>query len=1561
MIQLKVYPTIDKVRADQLFLDLYDTQPIKLTLSIEDITDADATSVFSRTFKVPATRHNNEFFKTAFEVDGVDYDVTIKKPAEILVDGQEFRQGHIRLQKIYTNQDQDKIDYELLFLGETRDFSTVIGDATLCQLVMPDLQATNASGTPRNPNANDIILSWQAFPEGTGVDANGNPNSGLSDGNIIYPLVDHGNQYDDEGELVGVEMSIDDSATSGSFTKSANPLPTSRLKPMIRAKRIWDQIFADAGYTYTSDFIDSARFHQMYVSAFGNDANIGYSAQNSQENLLNAEYNGTDPQYFTDYLYLPDNVFDPGGNFTVGNSGMGSYYTAPATAVAGDANVKYRMVAQAYVFGEIEVSCPGFCTDPVAAVLQLVNISTGQVLKQSPYPGGYDQVVNLSFDTETDGLGINAGDNLALRVMPIGSSTDFDQVTDVRWQIQQAPGVLLPSGELDCEYKQIDFIKDVLKMFRLVLAPDRNDTKNFIVEPWQTYINSGNLHDWSHKLIQDKDQVLEPLFNTQAEEIEYSFQEDEDYVNVYHQEQFKHPYGWLKFDSNNELLKGSRKIETIEIAPTPLATIREVGVTTSHQSPGWIFPQIHANEADDPVTRHLPIKAKTRFVFYNGLADIPQPSGGGVLGWYLAGSTGAKTNYPLVSSFENWPQTADGLNLNWANDVNYWSEDAANSVYNTQGKTLFSEYWSRYIQSLYGKFSRRLTAYFTLNNVDLQDLSFDDTIFVNGTYYRPEKIIDVQIGERTAVKCQLITANDYKPAAYIDEQLTNFSVNGTAELCGCDGIITVSTDGATPFTWELSNGQTGQVETTGPNPQQFDIENICAGSYNVTITDDLGRSNTGSVTIGASTVNITATYTITDATNCVSPCNGQVTSITPSGGSAPYSIEWQDGGTGDRTDLCPGTHPFIVRDNNGCVSEPFEVLIECAPSVTVHKLAPFVNGCNNLGTNFIYASDTVSYAIGTIVDVNEFSGCYQVVGYSQETPNATIANNYSTCADCTGVTPPQIWKAEAICALIPQVPIKYINAAANPGLTFGQVVQFSGDNLCYKITELTYGVATTYTPVAVFTDCAACEGQDFTEYIITDCDGFSGPTPAPTGGVVKGGTIQNVGEAPVSELYLPDFKFADGTNVCEVNGLSMTAIQGATSGSGTEILPAGWYYFRPRIDFVNLVTLPSDTVLSLVRIEDIEPTIDFGNVIEILESRPVTNLGAGQSNTYQYTSQNSYYMSENGNQRFGLAIHRDPGGACVQGGGTNLDFAIDMSSTPFATRITPYYLGEYGTGIVMQADTPNLNVGDVVQVEGDNRCWIVQGQANPNSTADYTYDVNAGVFADCLTCTGGYTGQYCTTVAANAVAGCEISYVYDNGTGNASYTETLTAGQVITICAADGSIQLVSGTQPDIVVSSELCFKFTDPVTGTIGTTCDTPTTPNSYCYEIEGVAGPGTTVSKFEWFLNNVRFEAKLRDGETQDICADENTVQNVYGDGNITGGTVACTSDRDCQPLCYEYLYEGPRGADLLFYDCDGVQKYIRDVTFDIGPGNVLPYCISVVIGGRAVPFMSQYQVCT
>jgi hypothetical protein len=317
MIQLKVYDT--PAKETQHWLDLYDTEPIKLTLSIEDITSTDATSTFSKAFKVPGTRANAEFFKNSFDVDGVLFDVTIKKPAEILVDGTEFKQGHIRLQKVFLNTEQDRYDYELLFLGETRDFSSIIGDAGLCQLVMPDLVggirvasattpsaagggatviivtvdyllgeiltynfATIGSGyvvgetlTVAGGNANAILTvatvdlsgriltatltnagtgyditavtpmdayaaerSWNAYPQAytpsTGIAYTPSINEGLHNGNIIYPLIDHGNTYDDAGATIDARIAVNGALRFVDRIDTASPPVTHTGTPLLQ-------------------------------------------------------------------------------------------------------------------------------------------------------------------------------------------------------------------------------------------------------------------------------------------------------------------------------------------------------------------------------------------------------------------------------------------------------------------------------------------------------------------------------------------------------------------------------------------------------------------------------------------------------------------------------------------------------------------------------------------------------------------------------------------------------------------------------------------------------------------------------------------------------------------------------------------------------------------------------------------------------------------------------------------------------------------------------------------------------------------------------------------------------------------------------------------------------------------------------------------------------------------------------------------------------------------------------------------------------------------------------
>ena len=857
MQQLRVFPNDQATFADAVMIDLYEQDPIKLTLSVEDITNAEASSVFSKTFRVPATSNNNQFFKHAFLIDGIDYDVTIKKPAEVLVDGAQFRRGHIRLQKIFVNGQQDKIEYEILFLGETRDFSTKIGDKAMCELFIPELLHAL--------NNDNVIQSWQAFPVG-------NIDDGLFNGDVLYPLIDHGNTYEN-GVAQEPRISMEG---ANRFTQNSHPIGAGRFKPMIRAKRLLDKIFEDAEYTYESTFLESDLFLRLYVSAFGNDAQVTLNVETSSTNNFQVTRESEDSNDVYPIKWTTE-VSDPGSNFNI----YGNSYTVPISG-------NYTFAVDVFGISQREISSPG----GVEYTYTDANIAL-YVNGTEVFAGG--SLITPATLTINTTIALNAGDVVTIYY---DSQADQEFIGAGSWSCTSSPGLFNPTNSLDCEYKQIDFIKDILTLFRLVMSPDPFIPNKFIIEPYVDYIYTGETYDWSDKLVRDKDLEIEPLFNTQSDRIEFRFSEDGDYINNYHQDAYQQPYGYLAFDSGNELLKGTRKID-VKFAPTPTARIEGSPATSS-----WIIPQLHTHESGDNGVEHLPIKGKTRLLFYNGLLPTDE-------GWYMANESSSFDTYPCVSPYETFPQQSAGLNLNWFNDVKYWGP--AVSGYQQDGITLFQRFWQPYINDLYNKFARRVTGTFILNNVDLQDFTFNDIVFVDGVYYRPEKVIDAPIGQRAPVKVQLIKAINYRPSEF--EQPMVFAAQSVNVTCnGLDnGAVAIEVlNGLPPYQYEISNGDTGffatYTTTLGGN--------FAPGTYTITITEAAGFSAIQQFTITEPT-ELTANETVV-AESPAGAINGEI-SVTPSGGTAPYTILWDNDSTSfTRTGLSTGNYSYTITDDNDC-------------------------------------------------------------------------------------------------------------------------------------------------------------------------------------------------------------------------------------------------------------------------------------------------------------------------------------------------------------------------------------------------------------------------------------------------------------------------------------------------------------------------------------------------------------------------------------------------------------------------------------------------------------------
>jgi len=247
-----------------------------------------------------------------------------------------------------------------------------------------------------------------------------------------------------------------------------------------------------------------------------------------------------------------------------------------------------------------------------------------------------------------------------------------------------------------------------------------------------------------------------------------------------------------------------------------------------------------------------------------------------------------------------------------------------------------------------------------------------------------------------------------------DANLLTLSTTSIDANCngGCDGEATVTPSGGTaPFTYLWSNG------ATTPN-----IVGLCAGTYDVDVTDISGCTASISVNIGEGTL-ITAGLSVNDATCGV--CDGDAT-ITPAGGSgAPYSILWLPGGQTSTTvnNLCPGAYTVEVSDNVGCM-QSFNILINNpnGPSISADSDSVSCFGsCDgnawvtiNSGTSpYIYqwddpllqTTDTANSLCGGLYNivVQDSLGCISVDSTTLYEPQEIMANITSTAPSCTGV------------------------------------------------------------------------------------------------------------------------------------------------------------------------------------------------------------------------------------------------------------------------------------------------------------------------------------------------------------------------------------------------------------------------------------------------------------------------------------------------------------------------------------------------------------------------------
>ena len=708
-------------------IDLYTQEPIKITksvLSVDDITSNK--SAFSRTFRVPHTTVNGQFFKSVFNVNSIDFDATRRTAAYILIDGTTFDFGNIQLMSIFRNDSTGKIEYEITFLGSTSAFATEIGPR--------DMSTINLSDLSHELTYQNIILSWQ--PGGTG----------LMNGDIIYPLAEYGYTYTANVPDQSTLSVFGGTGSTKGFTNPSFPLSRDQFRPAIRVKTVWDRIFAGTNFTYTSNFVDNF-LQQLYTIS----SNYASAYAFPDINFLAPIVEGDSSKNFLARLNTGASKIPIGAvqeNFANAWFPIEQYYKVPVS------NLTYNFtLSPFFTFQRKSLNVQALSVTFKMTVTR--NGAVVQTVFKTVLPAG----TTPAFPASVTRL-FKVGGNISGSVVPVFTGINLQKNDIVEFFIIAAGGgfrklnygsggtislsvpsarIIDPSGFLPQQYKQLEFIKAINDRFKLVWEPDKTNPNNFIIEPYNDWVLGGEQKDWTYKLNENSDLSIVPLFYTQPRELIYKDSEEADLYNFSYQQQWKETFGQRNIDSNIELITGNKEIKSL-FAPLPIAPI---GNSTK-----FLIPHF----AKDTEAQRQPIAIKPRIGFIQ-----PNISTDGIT-FYLeddAGNPQPYTTYPLYSSFNAYPIDGQAFDLNWLNSPQFW-DTLALGFNGRTNLTAFNSYWRNWWESLYDPYSRIMEATFALDVEDVQQLAFNDKIFVKDSWWLVLEIKDFVLNAKNNVRVKLL-------------------------------------------------------------------------------------------------------------------------------------------------------------------------------------------------------------------------------------------------------------------------------------------------------------------------------------------------------------------------------------------------------------------------------------------------------------------------------------------------------------------------------------------------------------------------------------------------------------------------------------------------------------------------------------------------------------------------------------------------------------------------------------------------------------------------------------
>tara|TARA_R100000655_G_scaffold8024_2_gene21296 strand:- start:2708 stop:5398 length:2691 start_codon:yes stop_codon:yes gene_type:complete len=841
----------DKSLVGTLDVTSHSEFPLALTFSIADIKDINARKgSFSKTFKIPATKNNNQIYKSIYLVKSITTNNLLnKKPCRIIINNLYSINGLLELTSVGGSDNPQY--YSCVFFGNNISWTSDIGENLLKDLGTDGDGWDNLKGTD---TGKDLVVNKTGISS-TWVQDNAVYKDGNSTTNnipVVYPIVSYGD-FNPSGESQTIQLLNNSYEQTGfgvaklgyyGFNSSGfdygNPEPILDWRPCLWVYDVFHAIFNEIGYTVSSAFFETADFKKLLFALPNfkyNNAQDRYLLYGFESRFRRINTNVDDDALIKDGSTAYFNISQSGNNNTeltqtdlvnITNTKDASSYTKETDL--NDSGLDGSGVYTFPEYGRYDIELENFgywfdnVTDPtvgnygvdiVSSSLQIQLQTVGESTWNTIEEGLIDSELNVH-DTDTSATPqegdrtfpnisfnryFNKNDKIRIRLKNVikhyggsgatcgfrlylfGSSSisandsaGFDGIYNIKFNPEFAEygQTYNLKDVINKEYKQIDFIKGISHAFNLQFTTDEA-SKIVYIEPFDSFYQSFyDAIDWSDKV--DYSQEIKDVFikDSFKRDIVFKYKTDgkdakiEQRGNDYFEGILdEYPY---KETLSNEFERGETIFENPFFAGTYNAKDRDVSKTPDpaynaclwqeKEDGGYISPNDFARP--DKGFEFLPrlLYWKKYSPNLNGATcfkyAVAQLFSGTFKGIFA--ESGAinvlSTIYPQATSINR--EDSSSMLLSYGNVYVTDYDDATNTYADqTIVKGLYQTYYEKMIDMLKEN-PRVRTLSLNLKIQDIVNLDFRKLVYIDGVYWRINKIKDFNPIANSTTKVELI-------------------------------------------------------------------------------------------------------------------------------------------------------------------------------------------------------------------------------------------------------------------------------------------------------------------------------------------------------------------------------------------------------------------------------------------------------------------------------------------------------------------------------------------------------------------------------------------------------------------------------------------------------------------------------------------------------------------------------------------------------------------------------------------------------------------------------------